>query len=255
MKIVGLTGGISTGKSTVSHFISTSKIPVIDADIIAREVVQPGTVCYHLILDHFGFDVLDGSSNIDRAALGNIIFNNTSQRIALNNITHPRIRIELLKQVLNYFLFGNSMIVLDTPLLFEAGFYKWVHTTIVVYCPASIQLDRLMARDNISSSQAKAKMDSQMSIEQKKSLAHHVVDNTGSMATTRKQVEKLMIQLQPSTLSNVFMWILLFWPAFSLYCFLTLYTKFDQMRHLGVLTHRPIPEVIARRATIAPAAG
>lgn len=133
MKILGLTGGISSGKSTVSHFVSTSQIPILDADIIAREVVQPGKVCYHLILDHFGHGILDEKSHIDRGTLGQIIFSNAEERKALNQITHPRIRIEMLKQVLYYFLKGKSMVVLDTPLLFEAGFYRWVHATVVVY--------------------------------------------------------------------------------------------------------------------------
>jgi dephospho-CoA kinase len=247
MKIIGLTGGISTGKSTVSHFISTSQTPVVDADIIAREVVFPGKVCYHLILDHFGIDILDSNSHIDRAALGNIIFNNTQERIALNNITHPRIRIELLKKVLYYFLLGKGVVVLDTPLLFEAGFYRWVHSTVVVYCPATVQLDRLMARDSISNGQAKAKMDSQMSIEQKKALAHHVIDNSGAMASTRKQTETLLKELNPSAYSTVLMWLLFVWPALCLYAFLQLYTKFDTWRHVGVLSHRPIPAIVKRK--------
>jgi dephospho-CoA kinase len=258
MKIIGLTGGISTGKSTVSHFIATSQIPVVDADVIAREVVVPGKVCYHLILDHFGLEILDANSQIDRAALGNIIFNNTEERIALNNITHPRIRIELLKKVLYYFLVGKGLVVLDTPLLFEAGFYRWVHSTVVVYCPANLQLERLMARDNISNVQAKAKMDSQMSIEQKKALAHHVIDNAGAMASTRKQTEQLIKELQPPVYSTVFLWAIFFWPAFCLYFVLQLYTKVDTWRHVGVLSHRPIPEVIKAKSKpghIAPAAG
>ena len=131
MKIVGLTGGISTGKSTVSHHISSLRIPLLDADVIARNIVKPGTPSYHLILDHFGYQVLTPESHINRAALGNIIFNDSEERIALNSITHPRIRIEMLKQVLEQFLKLKRLIVLDTPLLFEAGFYRWVHSN---YC-------------------------------------------------------------------------------------------------------------------------
>jgi dephospho-CoA kinase len=251
MKIIGLTGGISTGKSTVSHFISTLRVPVLDADIVARQVVVPGQVCYHLILDHFGVDILDENSQINRAALGSIIFNNTEERIALNSITHPRIRIELLKQVLYQFLIGKSMVVLDTPLLFEAGFYRWVHSTIVVYCPVHVQMERLMARDGIPHNQAKQKMDSQMSIEQKKSLAHYVIDNTGRLEETRKQTERLVADLTPSSLSVVMMWMLFFWPALLLYGFLKAYTVVDTWRHVGVFSHRPIPVKVG---SIAPTA-
>ncbi|KAI8902076.1 dephospho-CoA kinase-domain-containing protein [Globomyces pollinis-pini] len=260
MKIVGLTGGISTGKSTVSHFLKTSKVPLLDADLIARDIVVPGQAAYHLILDHFGHDILDSSSNIDRTRLGNIIFSNAEERSVLNDITHPRIRLELLKQVLFTFLTLNKMVVLDTPLLFEAGFYRWVHSTVVVYCPAPLQQERLMARDGISAEQARTKMDSQMNIEQKKSLAQHVIDNSTSMASTRRQTDSLILQLQPSMLSTVLMWMVFFWPALWLYAFLTLYTKIDFMRHVGVFSHRPIPQVIRTREhagipNAAPAAG
>jgi dephospho-CoA kinase len=138
MLIVGLTGGISTGKSTVSHFVSSQNIPVIDADLIAREIVIPGTTAYQLIVEHFGHGVLTESGNIDRAALGNIIFSNAQERSVLNSITHPRIRLVLLQKVIFEFLKGKKMVILDTPLLFEAGLHRWVHATIVVYWYTSL---------------------------------------------------------------------------------------------------------------------
>jgi dephospho-CoA kinase len=251
MKILGLTGGISCGKSTVSHFISTSKVEVVDADKVAREVVLPGSPAYHLILDHFGTDILLESSEIDRNALGKIIFSNAEERAALNNLTHPRIKLLILKQVVEAFLLLNSMVVIDTPLLFEAGFYRWVHVTVVVYCPPSMQLDRLMTRDKIGPAEAKAKMDSQMSIEQKKNLAQHVIDNSGSMTSSRDQTEKLLQALTPSFYVTVLMWMFLFWPAVGLYVILFLYIKLDQIRHVGLFTSRPIPEVVRRHDPLA----
>lgn len=95
--------------------------------------MEPGTASYHLILDTFGVSILNANSAIDRAALGAIIFSNAEQRALLNAITHPRIRTVLLKQVLEAFLLGHRMVVIDTPLLFEAGFYRWVHNTVLVY--------------------------------------------------------------------------------------------------------------------------
>ncbi|KAJ3303872.1 hypothetical protein HDV03_003441 [Kappamyces sp. JEL0829] len=249
MLIVGLTGGIATGKSSISHFVSTLKRPVVDADLIARgaalaltlEIVVPGSVAYHLIVDNFGDEILNSA-----AAIGNIIFNSAEQRKVLNSITHPRIRLVLLQRVLWNFLVGNSMVVLDTPLLFEAGLYRWVHTTIVVYCPPAKQLERLMSRDGISETQAKAKMDSQMSIEQKKTLAHHIIDNSGSLAESRRQTEFLMRELSPSTISVLLMWIIFFWPALWLYALLRLYAWFDRVRYVGLFIKRPIPQVIGR---------
>lgn len=131
MKLIGLTGGIATGKSTVSN--SLSPIPVVDADLVARQVVQPHEPAYYAVISTFGSDVLTPSGEIDRAKLGTIVFNDTQARKKLNGATHPMIRLEMLRQMLWWFLKGERMVVLDTPLLYEAGLYKWVNKVMVVY--------------------------------------------------------------------------------------------------------------------------
>jgi dephospho-CoA kinase len=105
-------------------------------------------------------------------------------------------------------------------------------------------MDRLMARDSISAADAKARMDSQMSIEQKRNLAQHMIDNSGSMASTKQQTENLMNELMPSYLTTLIMWCVMFWPALCLYVWVNIYEKVDKIRHVGLLTYRPIPEIV-----------
>ena len=212
---------------------------------------MPGSAAFHLIVDHFGADILsyneDGSACINRSALGNIIFNNAMERSQLNNITHPRIRIVLLKKVIYNFLIGNNVVVLDTPLLFEAGLYRWVHSTIVVYCPQQLQFERLMQRDGINQVQARAKIDSQMPIDQKKALANHVVDNSTTIQESTKQAKELITSLTPSRLSVFLMWILFFWPAFWLYALFSTYEFVDKLRYVGIgYFKKTIPKAIKK---------
>jgi dephospho-CoA kinase len=212
------------------------------------EIVAPGTPAYFQIVDHFGVTVLNDTSSLDRGALGNIIFNSDEERKTLNNITHPRIRLVLLQRICVNFLMGNSMIVLDTPLLFEAGLFRWVHSTVVVYCPIALQLERLMARDGINQMQAKAKMNSQMSIEQKITLANHIIDNSGSLPDSRRQTEVLMRRLTPSLFSVLFIWLVFFWPVLCLYFALCSYSVYDHWRYAGFVMKRSVPQIVQLKA-------
>lgn len=134
--VVGLTGGIASGKSTVSNLLSqTHNIPIIDADLIARQVIEPGTSGYNLVLSHFGSDRIlkpDGIS-IDRVIIGDIVFHDLDERNWLNSIIHPRVRREIVKEVFRYWIRGEWCVVLDVPLLIEAGLWKWVGEIVVVY--------------------------------------------------------------------------------------------------------------------------
>ena len=142
---------------------------------------------------------------------------------------------------------GNRMVVLDTPLLFEAGLFRWVHVTIVVYCPIAMQLNRLMARDGINEQQSKAKMGSQMSIEQKKKLANYIIDNSGSLPDSRRQTELLMRRLTPSIINVSMMWLIFFWPALCLYFALYIYSVYDHYRYTKAGL-RPIPQIVQRKS-------
>ena len=141
MKVVGLTGGIATGKSTVSKQLIERKVPIVDADLIAREVVKPGQPALKQIQKTFGSEVIqptDGSLN--REKLGSIVFKDEQARKKLNRITHPYIRLEMLRQLLWTFMKGNRLLVMDTPLLLESGINKWVHIVVLVYWYVSVEV-------------------------------------------------------------------------------------------------------------------
>ena len=134
--VVGLTGGIASGKSTVSHLLSTTHhLPIIDADLLAREAIEPGTSGYTLVVAHFGPDrvLQDDKVSLNRAAIGDIIFHDPDQRRWLNSVIHPRVRREMVRRVLAYWVKGEWCVVVDVPLLIEAGIWKWVGEIIVVY--------------------------------------------------------------------------------------------------------------------------
>ncbi|KAI9329745.1 dephospho-CoA kinase-domain-containing protein [Obelidium mucronatum] len=215
MRIIGLTGGIATGKSTVSDILRGHQFPIVDADVIARQVVLPGTPGFRKIVKAFGTDVLDQETGLlDRPKLAQRVFSDASARSTVNQATHPYIRLEMLRQLLGHFLRGNSAVILDTPLLFEAGIVKWVHLIMVVYVPQDIQKERLMSRDLISSTAAQQRIESQMSIETKRERADIVIDNTGTKPETRENVSRVLSQLKPSSyLVTAFTWIVFFWPA------------------------------------------
>ena len=134
--VVGLTGGIASGKSTVSRLLSTTHhLPIIDADLLAREVIEPGTSGYSLVVSHFGADrVLQPDKvSLDRAAIGDIVFHDADERRWLNSVIHPRVRREMFRRVFAYWVRGEWCVVMDVPLLIEAGMWKWVGEIVVVY--------------------------------------------------------------------------------------------------------------------------
>ncbi len=136
MLVVGLTGGIASGKSTVSSLLSSHHIPIIDADHLARVVVAPGTPGYRAIISHFGEDVVIQTSNgptLDRAKLGSVVFNDERQRRVLNGIVHPAVKKQMVWELLKNWLRGEKVVVVDVPLLIETGLWKWCGWVVVVY--------------------------------------------------------------------------------------------------------------------------
>lgn len=131
--VIGLTGGIASGKSTVSTLLKAYDIPLIDADVIARDVVRPGTPALAQIVAHFGPTVLLPDGSLDRTKLGQIIFNNEMERKVLNGIVHPAVRRAMAWSVLDCWWKGHSVSVLDVPLLIEGGLWKWVASVVLVY--------------------------------------------------------------------------------------------------------------------------
>ncbi|GEA97899.1 dephospho-CoA kinase [Levilactobacillus brevis] len=189
-EVWGLTGGIATGKSTVSAWLRAAGVPVIDADQIARQVVVPGTVGLKQVVTTFGADYLrDGQ--LDRKKLGQWVFSRPAELKRLEAITTPLIRAEISRQVANYCQQAVPIVVIDAPTLFEAGYATTlVDRIMVVATNAPTQKARLMARDNLSASDAQNRIDRQWPIDQKIAQADVVIDNGRTIAETRQQVVK-----------------------------------------------------------------
>lgn len=192
MKIIGLTGGISTGKSTVSNYLKEKGRIVICGDTLAREVVQVGEIAYNKIKNYFGNDILNDDKTLNRRKLREIVFNDKDKLNILNGITHPEIENLFNEKVKYYESQGISIVFYDMPLLFETDLHKNCYKTIVVYIPQNIQIERLMLRDNISKELAIQMINSQMSIEDKKNLADFIVDNSKSIEETYKQINDIL---------------------------------------------------------------
>ena len=194
--VVGLTGGISTGKSTVTNIIIEDGFKVIDADKIAREVVEIGKPAYEDIVRVFGEEILDKNLNIDRKKLGSIIFSNKEYRMKLNAIVHPRV-FQTMREKLKDYSIENAVVFLDIPLLIEEmniinGYGINFDEIWVVYTKEKIQIERLMDRDNISYQDAYKKIKSQMPIEQKTEYANRIIDNNNGLNELVVQVKKLL---------------------------------------------------------------
>ncbi|NXG80497.1 DCAKD protein, partial [Baryphthengus martii] len=199
MFLVGLSGGIASGKSTVVAVLRELGCAVIDADGIAREVVRPRSKAYRQIVRYFGTGILLENGEINREALGNIIFSQPEKRQLLNSLTHPEIQKEMLKQILKYFVQGYRYVILDIPLLFETNRWaKFMKYTVVVYCDPPTQLSRLMKRNGLSRAEAEARVASQLPLDEKRKLATHVIDNSGEREQTRRQVLRLHARLEDS---------------------------------------------------------
>ncbi len=191
--IFGITGGIASGKSSVSTFIKELGFPIIDADIVAREVVEPGEDAYYEIIHAFGESILLLEGGIDRAKLGNLIFHNEEKRLCLNSIVHPAVRKRMRELAEKAFQDGAKTVFMDIPLLFESKLTFMVEKTLLVYVDEEVQLERLMNRNNLSKSDAFARISSQMPLKEKKALADAVVDNNRDFEETKEQVRSVLM--------------------------------------------------------------
>ena len=189
---IGLTGGIASGKSTVSNMLRKRSIPIVDADVCAREVVEPGEAAYLQIVETFGRDILFPDGTIDRKQLGQIIFSDEEKRKRLNGIVHPEVRKRMLSKVTDFKNAGEKAVVLDIPLLIESRLTDWVDKVIVVYVPREVELTRLMERDHISQDAALMRMNAQMPLDDKKKYADVIIDNSGTISETENQLEVVL---------------------------------------------------------------
>lgn len=188
--IVGLTGGIAMGKTTISQFLKSKAIPVVDADQIAHEILTVNEVKVKL-MDTFGESILDKNQNIDRRKLGPIVFNDQRQLEKLNIIVQPYIRTEIVRQLDTFS--ASKVVVLDAPVLFEQGYEKMVDYLMVIKTSAQIQVERLMQRDSLNEIDAQKRIQAQMPIEEKVKKADIVIDTSGTIEETRSQVVKWLV--------------------------------------------------------------
>lgn len=193
MRKVGLTGGIASGKSTVSGMFRDIGVPVIDADVIAREVVAPGSGALEAIVDAFGEEILTEEKSLNRARLGEIVFSDPAKKKVLERILHPEIIAEQDRRLRDLEREGRAPVaIVDAAVMIESGSWKRFDSIVVVDCDESQQIGRLRRRNAMNEKEAIRRIDAQMPLSEKVKYADHVIDNRGSIDDTRKQVEALM---------------------------------------------------------------
>ena len=201
-KVVGLTGGIGSGKTTVSQMLEKLGATVIDADAIVHELQAPGSPALEEIAAAFGAELISSDGSLDREALGAIVFRDSDARQKLNSIMHPKVGVEVARRLAAARNSGVPLVVLDIPLLFEgrrkgrsgASLLDF-DATVVVYVPEEVQIERQLQREDYGREQALRRIRSQLPLEEKKGMADSVIDNSGSLEETERQVRELYATL------------------------------------------------------------
>lgn len=188
---IGLTGGIASGKSTVLTYFKDKGIPYIDADIVAREVVEPGTKGLEAIVAAFGADVLHGDRTLNREALGAIIFHNEKKRQQLNGCLKEHIQNRIMELTAHYEALHTPVLLYDIPLLIEGEWYTMMDEVWLVYVNESTQIDRLMNRNGFTKEDALARIKSQMRLDDKRTYADVIIDNNGTPLDLKKQLDTI----------------------------------------------------------------
>lgn len=191
MLVVGLTGGISSGKSTISSWFLQKGIVVLDADQIVKNLQRPNSPLVLKLAEEFGASIVNENGELARDVLGKIIFYDQEAKERLNAMIHPLVQAKLEEEIERLKKVGEGLVVLDIPLLFESRFEALVDRTVVVYVSPDVQLQRLMKRDQIDREYALAKMNSQMSLDEKRARADYVLINNGTMGQLREQFDHL----------------------------------------------------------------
>ena len=194
-KMIGLTGGIASGKSTVSGMLAEAGLTVIDADQLAREVVRPGTPGLAAIVEAFGAGILQADGSLDRAGLGAMVFSDQEARARLSGIVHPLIQANVAAQTRLAQERGENVVVYDAPLLVENGLHRAMDLVVVVSVPEDVQCARLCERDGLDPEDARRRLRAQLPLADKIAVADVVIDNSGKLDATRGQVRKLVTSL------------------------------------------------------------
>lgn len=194
MKVIGLTGGVGTGKSTVAEMLRELGATVIDADEAAHAAYAPGTAGFDAVVAEFGPDFVRNGA-IDRQKLGALVFNDPDARARLNALVHPLVRDWMAARTVEAAERGDEIVIQDVPLLYENGLEPLFSSVLLVYASEDTQLERLVRSRGVPPDRARAMIAAQMPIEDKRRRAHHVVDNSGTMEQTRAQVEEIWAQM------------------------------------------------------------
>jgi dephospho-CoA kinase len=196
VKLIGLTGGIASGKSTVARILERLGAAIVNADVLAREVVEPGQDAWKDIVATFGTDVLQPDQTLDRQKLRTLIFNNPEARKKLEEIVHPRVRALAEQRIREHADTGYVVVVYEVPLLFEGKLHEWLRPVILVACNVDTQRRRLEQRDHLDSTVAQKHIDAQMSLEEKRRLADYVIENDGTLEDLDRQVREVLAKIQ-----------------------------------------------------------
>ena len=191
MKIVGLTGGIGAGKSTVARMLVEKGARLIDADVLARQVVEPEAPAWKDIVSEFGQGVLNPDRTLNREALAAVVFENEQKRQRINQITHPRIGRKMLEMIRGYKEQGASITIIDAALLLESSATRWIKPVIVVVADDEVKIKRVCERDGCTPKEVLKRIKSQWPDRERASLADYVIDNSGDYDSLHKQVDKL----------------------------------------------------------------
>ena len=193
MKVIGLTGGIATGKSTVSKYLAEKGIPIIDADIVSRQVTEKGSPALDMLAEKFGSGIINEDGTLDRKGLGDIVFSDPEKRTELNNILHKSIMDSIDEQVSAFRKSGEHPIaVVDAALLIESGFDRKMDKVWVVVADMDVRIKRIMTRDDVTAEFAEKKIASQLSDEERIRKADEVINNSGTVEELKEQVDRLL---------------------------------------------------------------
>lgn len=195
MLIIGLTGNIGCGKTTMSNYFIENNIPVIDADKVSREILN-NTSALKEIFEYFGDKMKLDDGSLDRKKLGSVVFSDDNELMKLNSITHPKIKNDILNKIEYYKSKNKNIVVIDAALLIEAKWIEVVEKLVLVTCKKEIQIDRVISRDNISRVEALNRIDSQMSQEYKIKYADYIIDNSATKEEFISKADELLIYIK-----------------------------------------------------------
>lgn len=188
MFVIGLTGGIGSGKSTVTQMFADLGVPIIDADVVARDITTPDKPAFASMVKHFGPDIVLPDGKLDRAKVRHLIFNDAKQRLWLEKLLHPQIREEMQKQIAQM---SEPYCIAVIPLLLEVEFFSFINRILVIDAPEDEQIKRVMLRDNATKAEVEAILHSQATRKDRRAKAHDIITNDGDFAKLIPQVDKL----------------------------------------------------------------